>query len=438
MRVIHLLRKYDPAEWGGTESAVQRLFAGLRKHGVTPVMYCPKLAKANRDSTDPTDPFELKRFRAFVPICGISREYRRQLVAVGGNLLSFDLLPALLAERDAELIHTHTLGRLGSIASVVARARRLPFVISIHGGLFDLPAPLKDDFENAKSVGYDWGKIFGAMLNSRDLVSRADAILTCNPKEAQLVRERYPNKRVQVQPHGINTASYASDRRPAALDAFPQLQGREVLLCVGRIDPVKNQGWVVAEAPAIVRRHPKAVIVFAGPCTDAAYGEKIRQQISDSGLNDHVLLTGGLPPADPRLIGLFQLARAVVLPSISETFGLVIIEAWAAGTPTISSRTSGGTSLIKPGQNGWLFDLEDSAGFHRAVDEAISRPELHAKCAEAGRQLVLAEYDQSAVAGQVKKLYEELIAYNGQRQAERAKPKTVGDVRAPHVRQTPC
>jgi glycosyltransferase involved in cell wall biosynthesis len=202
---------------------------------------------------------------------------------------------------------------------------------------------------------------------------------------------------------------YAADHKAEALEAFPQLRGRNVLLCVGRVDPVKNQGWVIAEAPAIAQRHPNATIVLAGPCTDQAYGEKVRRQISHLGLDSHVLLTGGIPPADPRLIGLFQLARAVVLPSISETFGLVIVEAWAAGTPTISSRTSGATSMIKAGENGWLFDLANPAEFHEAVEQAILQSDLRARVAGSGRKLVLRDYDQSAVGARVKKLYEELI-----------------------------
>ena len=43
MRAVHLLRKFNPAEWGGTETAIQRLFDGLREHGVRPVVYCPRL-----------------------------------------------------------------------------------------------------------------------------------------------------------------------------------------------------------------------------------------------------------------------------------------------------------------------------------------------------------------------------------------------------------
>ena len=148
MRVIHLLRKYDPAEWGGTETAVQRLFAGLRQSGVTPVMYCPYVngngahsAKTGRENQNVTDNShapsrlqnrtnsDIKRFKSLVPSWGISPQEKRRLISVGGNLMSFDLLPAMWREPDVALVHTHTLGRLGGIASAVARVRGLPFVV---------------------------------------------------------------------------------------------------------------------------------------------------------------------------------------------------------------------------------------------------------------------------------------------------------------------
>src|SRR5205807_2325431 len=156
---------------------------------------------------------------------------------------------------------------------------------------------------------------------------------------------------------------------------------------------VKNQGWLIAQAPAIRERYPDTMIVLAGPCTDLAYGQQVQRQISDLGLENNVLLTGGLPPADPRLIGLFQLAQAVVLPSISETFGLVLLEAWAAGTPTISSRTSGASALIRHGENGWLFDLQSPASFHEALDLTLRNPDLRARLTAAGHKLTAGEYD---------------------------------------------
>src|SRR5512140_3030804 len=181
MRVIHLLRKYDPAEWGGTETAMQRLCDGLRQQGVTSVMYCPyvngngvrtalsasedQIVRADHNRHTPSESHngnngDIKRFKACVPAWGISRQEKRQLIALGGNLMSFDLLPAMWREPDVALVHTHTLGRLGGIASTVARGRHLPFVVSVHGGLLDVSPALRTTFDGPAHSGFDWGKIF--------------------------------------------------------------------------------------------------------------------------------------------------------------------------------------------------------------------------------------------------------------------------------------
>ena len=431
MRVIHLLRKFDAAEWGGTETAVQRLFEGLRQQGVTPVMYCPRvngngagpamLARKNQnghaadhDRLSPSAALlgnngDIKRFKACVPTWGLSRQEKRQLVAVGGNLMSFDLLPALWREPDVALIHTHTLGRLGGIASAVARGRRLPFVVSIHGGLLDVAPALKATFDGPAQGGFEWGKIFGLLLQSRRLIEHADAVLACNVTEAELLRKQHPGKRIEVQPHGIPLGSFQQDHRATARAAFPQICERDVLLCVGRIDPVKNQAWLITHAPEILRNHPNALLVLVGASTHEAYAQSLERQIRELGIGERVLLTGGLPPGDPHLIGLMQEACAVLLPSISETFGLVLLEAWAAGTTVISSRTSGASALIRDGENGWLFDLTDPGAFHEAVSRTLLNPSERTRQAESGRELVARDYDVSSVAGRVKQLYQELI-----------------------------
>src|SRR5690242_8141301 len=103
MRTVHLLRKLDPAEWSGTEMAIQRLFDGLRTQGVDPIVYCPQLEPPGPPDPIASSGFRVERFRAFVPILGLSRQRRRQLVAVGGNLMSFDLISSLWRERGASL-----------------------------------------------------------------------------------------------------------------------------------------------------------------------------------------------------------------------------------------------------------------------------------------------------------------------------------------------
>jgi glycosyltransferase involved in cell wall biosynthesis len=403
LRTVHVLRKLDPAEWGGTETALGRLFEGLRENDVESVVYGPQLPRAP-DQEAP----EIRRFHTFVPILGLSPQRRRQLVSVGGNLMSFDLASLLWKERDAALIHTHTLGRLGGIARLVAKRRRLPFVVSVHGGVLDLPEKVRQDFNAPVRGGWEWGRIFGWLLGSRLLFRDADCIITCNEKEAALLRRSHPKKRIVVQPHGVPLAVYQKDCRAFARSAFPQIAGRPTLLCVGRIDPIKNQGWLLDQAPAIFEKHPAALLVLAGPCTDEPYGELMRRKIRELGLQDRVLLTGGLPPNDPRLIGLMQESSALLLPSLSETFGLVILEAWAAGTVVVSSRASGPSALVRDGENGWLFGLDQPGAFQEAVDRALRDPALARQMAGRGAA-VSQQYSITALAGRLKKLYEELI-----------------------------
>jgi glycosyltransferase involved in cell wall biosynthesis len=104
-----------------------------------------------------------------------------------------------------------------------------------------------------------------------------------------------------------------------------------------------------------------------------------------------------------------QEAEVLLLPSLSETFGLVILEAWAAGTPVMASRTSGALDLVRPGENGWLFDLANPDAFHACLDEVLDHPERARQLTETGQRRVQTEYDCHVLAGRMKLLYEELI-----------------------------
>jgi glycosyltransferase involved in cell wall biosynthesis len=408
MRVAHLLRKLDPAEWSGTEVAVQRLVEGLKALAIDSMVFCPRLEPGSE--TDPLvrSGFQVHRFRAFVPVIGLSRERRRQLVSVGGNLMSFDLIPALWRVQSLAVIHAHTLGRIGGIGLTVARKRHIPFVVTIHGGVLDLPAKVQAAFTAAREKGWEWGKLFGALFQAHRLFTNADALLTCNPREGALLQERFPTKRVYVQPHAVPVERYQQDRREAARAAFPRISDRQVLLCLGRVDPVKNQGWLLEQAPKVFKKHPQALLVLAGPCTDEPYGKLLEERIRQSGLQDRVLLTGGMASEDPRLVGLLQLAELLLLPSISETFGLVILEAWAAGKTVLSSRTSGPAALIEHGRNGWLFDLDQPNDFNETLARALKDTTRLKEMAANGARIAQ-QYSIRALAVRMKGLYEQLI-----------------------------
>jgi glycosyltransferase involved in cell wall biosynthesis len=425
MHAAHILRKYHPKEWGGTETAVLRLLSGLNTHEVSSTVFCPAI-----NDTPEIDPIantatDVKRFSYFLPVLGLSKAQREQLIAWGGNLMSFDLMKKLFIEPELDVIHTHALNRLAGVSMLVAKFRKLPLVATIHGGVLDLPTQVANQLAAPLKGGFEWGKALGLLVRSRYVLQQADAVLTCNPREAELLRAKYPQQRVIVQPHSVPAADYAVDHRANALAAFPSIKNRDVILSVARIDPTKNQSWLVEQLPAIVSRHPKALLVLAGPVTEFAYGDVLLKCIQAQGLQNHVLLTGGLEPGGSELIGLMQAAKAMLLPSTSETFGLVILEAWAAGTPILSSKTSGALSLINHGENGWLFDLSDPASFHQSLDEALENKALRQNMTATANELVLSTYDVSAMGAQVRDLYAELIDLKRQRSAPSFQSKAV-------------
>lgn len=409
MHIAHILRKYNPAQWGGTETAVKQLLDGLKQLDVRGSIFCPRL-----DLPPARDPMseaghQVRRYRAFVPVLNLSDEQRAQLVSIGGNLMSADLPFALAAMSNLSVIHTHALNRIGGIALSVARFRKVPLVVTIHGGVLDLPARVKQTLAAPLAGGFEWGRIFGVLLRSRKVLEMADAIVTCNPREAALQKEKHPGKRVVIQPHCVSMAQYREDCRDKAMDAYPTLAAQKILLIVGRIDPVKNQGWVLVQMPEILKKHPDAVLVLAGACTDELYGKALRKEVRRLGIENKVLFTGGLPPGDPRLIGLMQSASAVIVPSLSETFGLIILEAWAAGAPVVSTRNSGALALVRPGENGALFELEPVEEFHRVLHGVLDDPAGAREQARRGQQLAAEDYDTFVLAGRMKRLYKELI-----------------------------
>jgi glycosyltransferase involved in cell wall biosynthesis len=105
---------------------------------------------------------------------------------------------------------------------------------------------------------------------------------------------------------------------------------------------------------------------------------------------------------------LLQGAAAVVVPSHSETFGLVILEAWAAQRAVISTGTSGAKDLVEDGVNGHLFELNDPQKFHAAVDRCLNDAN-HAREIGCNGFRRAQEFDTVRLAGRVRDLYEELV-----------------------------
>ena len=135
-RIIHVPRRFVVEEWGGTETVLAELIAQQRKQGWLPEIHtsralCPTSAETWRE-------VPVRRYAYWYPFFGLSAAQRHQLDKKGGNLLSLPLFISLVRARDVRLFHAHSLKRLGGVVLTAARRQKKPFVVTLHGGVFEI------------------------------------------------------------------------------------------------------------------------------------------------------------------------------------------------------------------------------------------------------------------------------------------------------------
>jgi len=183
MKVIHVPRRFVRSEWGGAETVILQIGKRLLAMGHETEIFCPNaLASADRETVDGVD---VTRFPYFYPYLGLSAEAKKRLDHKAGNLFSFALMRALQRVPDLDLVHLHTGKRLGGICRRVARGRRIPYVISLHGGVFDVPEEEARTWTEPTQGAFEWGKALGWWVGSRRVLDDAAAILCVGKREQE-------------------------------------------------------------------------------------------------------------------------------------------------------------------------------------------------------------------------------------------------------------
>lgn len=408
MEVAHVLRKYVPSEWGGVETALVNLVRGLNTHGIHSSVYCPSI-----EESVPYDPLRdvgarIHRYRSFLPIVGLSPERRKNLISVGGNIFSFELFTMLMAHKQLNLIHAHTLNRIGAISARVAQLKGIPLVVSVHGGYLDLPPEVESTYRR-KGFEFEWGKALGMFVGSRNLIANADAVITCNIVEEELIRRKFPEKQVIYLPNSIDHRRFASDHRQKMLDRYPLLKNKKFLLMLGRIDPVKNQKWAIENSLSLLKEFQDLNIVLAGSLSNQSYFAEIKKFVESEGLSSRFFYIDDLRAGSEELTGLLQAATLSVLASKSETFGIVILESWAAGTPVVASSTSGAKTLIEDGANGMLFTLDEPATYVAAVKKVLNSENFAKSLIDNSTTRFLRNYSYDIIATKMEAIYANLV-----------------------------
>ena len=237
-----------------------------------------------------------------------------------------------------------------------------------------------------------------------EIIGCTDAIcVSCTEEELQF-RRLYgdPPGRVEIVAPGVEHAFFAPGDRSGARRALG-LGDEPVLLFVGRIQPLK--GLDVALQTLAQLRRQDAVLVVVGGASGAAGNREVARIVAladELGLRDRVRM---VPPQPHHILSTYYRAADVVLvPSRSESFGLVALEAAACGTPVVASGVGGLLTLVDHGHTGFLVPGRDPSVFASYTDALLSNErmalEMSMSAVERARR-----YTWSTAAARLRRLY---------------------------------
>jgi glycosyltransferase involved in cell wall biosynthesis len=377
-KVIHVMRRFVPEKWGGTESVVFNLSQEQLKSRINASVFCTDMF--SRPGIQVFRKLSIRRFSYLLPWFGLSEAQHHKLELKGGNPLALSLFFGLLAEKNISIIHTHVQHRLGGIARTVARLKKIPYVVSIHGGHFTLPVDQTDMMSEPFTGKFEWGKVFGAVFGARRVIEDAAAVICIGKDEYNEVLRRYPEKPVYLIPNGVDFGYFSSGDGTEFRETHRFSPHEKIILCVSRIDRQKNQLGLLRAFASFSENHPDHRLVLIGAAVVEDYRDEILNEVVHLNLSDKVKLIEGLRPDDPLLPAAYHAAELFVLPSVYEPFGIVVLEAWAAGLPVIASEVCGICDFAEDGGNLMTFkagnDEELAGRLAELADHVALRSDL--------------------------------------------------------------
>jgi D-inositol-3-phosphate glycosyltransferase len=247
-----------------------------------------------------------------------------------------------------------------------------------------------------------------------EVIGCSDAILAnCEAERRQLVSLYGARpERIEVVAPGVDHAFFSpGDQRGARQALAPLgLADHPVLLFVGRIQPLKGVDVAVRALDELSVAHPDAMLVIVGGASGVdgpAEQARVRRLVDELGLVDRVRFVD--PQPHHLLSTYYRAADACVVPSRSESFGLVALEAAACGTPVVAADVGGLSTLVDHGRSGLLVDSRDPADYAEALafvlDDPMAAAEMSAVAAADART-----YTWSTTAARLRRLYADLTA----------------------------
>jgi len=342
MRIAMFTNRYRP-EVGGVAQSVERFSRTLRRSGHRVLIVCPQAAERVEDDrwVVRVPALQALNGRDFSVPLGVSLEVSRRLEDFG-----------------PQVVHSHHPFLLGDAAARTAAYRGLPLVYTHH--------TMYEHYTHYISAGSKSTRDYAIQLALR-YADLCDRVIAPSRELAGLLRQRGLAARVQVVPTGLDVGRYAQGdgagfRRRHGIPPEAALIGH-----VGRLAPEKNLAFLTDAVARSLDRLDDAHFVVVGDGPSAAW---MSGELSDRSLGARTHFTGFLTGQD--LIDAYHAMDVFAFASKTETQGMVLTEALAAGCPVVALDAAGAREVVADGRNGRLVDTEDAETFAEAVCEVAS------------------------------------------------------------------
>jgi D-inositol-3-phosphate glycosyltransferase len=269
-----------------------------------------------------------------------------------------------------DVVHGH-YWLSGQVASVAKERWGVPFVQSMH---------TLGRVKNAALAAGDTAEPQARIRGEAEVVAAADRLVANTDDEAQQLIGLYDAdpSRVRIINPGVDLGVFRPGSRLAARQRLGLPPDAVVLVFAGRMQPLKAPHVVLHAAAQMIRDDPGLagrlrVAFVGGPSgTGRADPDGLAELAAALGLSGIVRLEPPCP--QPELAEWYRAATVVMVPSRSESFGLVAVEAQACGTPVVAASVGGLRTAVRDGVSGVLVDSRDPAHYARAVQDLIAHP----------------------------------------------------------------
>jgi len=282
---------------------------------------------------------------------------------------NFSYSPSLyktLCKRDFDLVHAHSYRHYGTyVGAVLGERKKVPYVVSPYG-----------------SIGYESTRSLKPLYLVQDIVTRklplkqAERILAeTNYEKNQIIQHGGEDSKIDVVYREVDTSLF-TNRRNNSPDP-------KTVLYVGRITPIKGIELII---DSLTLLDDEISLTIIGPVENYDYLNRLENLVRHSNLQDRVNFLGAVPYEE--LPKHYSSALVLVLPSLYENLGGVILEAQACECPVIATDVGGVKEIVEDGKTGFMLNERSAEELAEKINVLASDASLRKEMGYKGRSLV--------------------------------------------------